>query len=471
MSSAKEVLINALIYFVGNIGSKLIFIVLLPIYSFFLTKSDMGVYDLMLTAVNISVPIGTLQISQAVYRFLLGDDISVFGKKEIITNGFIVITILLIIFILFLFLVTCAIKSIEYINYYYIIVILTSYFFFFQQVARGNKQTKAYTVSSLINAFNILVFNIIFVWLIKFSIEWVFLSMILSLAVSALYLILKTHVISFIDVSLFSIKKAKYLIFYSSPLVLNTISWWLISFANKFIIYFYIGLEANGIYAISSRIPSLINLLASIFMLSWQDFIIENKKSNSTLAFSEKLLFAYSDFIFSVVFLFIPASYLFNEIFISEGFVDSWRYMPFLAVASAFSSLSGFFGAIHLKEKETKQIFYTSFFGGLSSILISVMFISNIGLYSPAIGSMVGFFVVFLMRIISIRSVYPLKVSYIRIIFWLLACFVSFCLLSLNQSLLSDIILLIFSLVIFFIINASIIKKSFYLLLGSVRKR
>jgi O-antigen/teichoic acid export membrane protein len=63
--------INKLFYYaVGTFGSKVIYFLLVPFYSFFLSKSELGFYDLILASLTILTPIITIQVSDAVYREL-----------------------------------------------------------------------------------------------------------------------------------------------------------------------------------------------------------------------------------------------------------------------------------------------------------------------------------------------------------------------------------------------------------------
>ena len=57
-------------YAIGTFGSKVIYFLLVPFYSFFLSKSELGFYDLILASLTIITPIITIQVSDAVYREL-----------------------------------------------------------------------------------------------------------------------------------------------------------------------------------------------------------------------------------------------------------------------------------------------------------------------------------------------------------------------------------------------------------------
>ena len=62
---------NTLIFALGNFGSKLITFLLVPLYTNTLSTSGYGILDIINAIIMIGVPIVTLNISEAVMRFLL----------------------------------------------------------------------------------------------------------------------------------------------------------------------------------------------------------------------------------------------------------------------------------------------------------------------------------------------------------------------------------------------------------------
>ncbi len=65
---------NTLIYSIGSFGSKNLSFLLLPLFSLYLTTVEMGQYDLILTFVLLVTPLITLQLSDAIYRWLIATD-------------------------------------------------------------------------------------------------------------------------------------------------------------------------------------------------------------------------------------------------------------------------------------------------------------------------------------------------------------------------------------------------------------
>ena len=85
-------------YAVGTFGSKVIYFLLVPFYSFFLSKSELGFYDLILASLTILTPIITIQVSDAVYRELHDPLKQNLKSAKAFSSGFSVVLVGLFIF-------------------------------------------------------------------------------------------------------------------------------------------------------------------------------------------------------------------------------------------------------------------------------------------------------------------------------------------------------------------------------------
>lgn len=56
-----------------------------------------------------------------------------------------------------------------------------------------------------------------------------------------------------------------------------------------------------------------------------------------------------------------------------------------------------------MKQKQTKQILYTTLFGAIINIIITVLLMNYMGLFAPIIGSIIGFTVILYNDIISLK--------------------------------------------------------------------
>ena len=63
------------IYAVGTFGTKILMFLMAPLYTYYLSPSEMGTYDVLLTTIGWIMPIISLQISDAVYRWIIRENV------------------------------------------------------------------------------------------------------------------------------------------------------------------------------------------------------------------------------------------------------------------------------------------------------------------------------------------------------------------------------------------------------------
>ncbi len=123
-------------YAIGTFGSKVIYFLLVPFYSFFLSKSELGFYDLILASLTIITPIITIQVSDAVYRELHDPVNETLKSAKAFSSGLSVIFIGMLIFAFAAFFIN---KFFANKNFYELILIQSSftlYVFFSTKFAR-----------------------------------------------------------------------------------------------------------------------------------------------------------------------------------------------------------------------------------------------------------------------------------------------------------------------------------------------
>lgn len=70
----KYLIKNTIVFALGNLGSRMISFLLIPLYTSILSTSGYGILDIINVFISIGIPILTLNISEAIMRFLLDKD-------------------------------------------------------------------------------------------------------------------------------------------------------------------------------------------------------------------------------------------------------------------------------------------------------------------------------------------------------------------------------------------------------------
>jgi len=450
--------INKLFYYaVGTFGSKVIYFLLVPFYSFFLSKSDLGFYDIILASLTILTPIITIQVSDAVYRELHDPTKQSLKSAKAFSSGLSVIFFGLLIFVFIAFIFNNLFAS----KIFYELVLIQSSFtlyIFFQQSLRGLSLNKEYALMGTMNALLLILFSIILIYFATIELRNIVLAIACAQFISIIFATYKINFFKFFQIKNISKAKVYELLNYSFPLLPNTLSWWLIDLGSRYIILLFIGIEENGLYAVAARYAGIIALVNSIFILSWQDYVINSKSkiSLNTNCFSSYLNF----FIAFQIGLVILLTSFSNELIYfttPADFHNAAKYLPILLISSAFASFCGFYGAFYLKEKRTKKIFTTTLIGSIINIAFCIALINYLGLYAVAAASFVGFLITFLLR----SRDFELKVDVKNFAFLLLGYSLVFYITQFTESTNLRLIFIAVALISFILININIYQKLF----------
>lgn len=425
MGKYKKLFNNSLIFSIGNLGNKFILFLMVPIYTHFLTKSEYGLTDVVTVTINLLIPILTLSISQAVLRFCL-DKSNYIGKDDIYS---IVATFLLSISIVIFFISIFINKE----NLFYIVLILILMIFndFQLQFARGIDLIKQYAINGIFTAVSTALLGVYFLSILHLNLKGYFLSIIITLLLSNIYLFLATSGLKYFNYKKISFNKFCYLLKYSIPLIPNSIMWWLINDITRYFILYNVGFEGNGLFAVASKIPSIMSIMISIFMQAWQISAFEEYKRNNSSIFYSRVFNVFISFIFIISSLILISSRGIFSIFIDHSFYEGYKLVPILIFASIYQGFSTFFGTIYTASMNTKGVFYSSICGALISLVLNIILIPKFGINGAGFGIGIAFFMTWLIRYFNTKTILKININMkyfivINILFILQCCIVSF---------------------------------------------
>lgn len=396
-----------IIYTIGNLTSKLISFVLIFVITFFLSKEEVGSYDIILTTINLFIPILNLQITDSILRWLL-DNNSNDNKRKVLSNSIIIFILNSIVFSLIYLVVIQYIPGPNKFLIYFLLL-LQSFFPILQMFIRGIGRNITFAIIGVIYSFFYTVFTLISLIILDLKVEGLIIANILATLFSIIFVLIYGKLYDFFSLKDFSYKFSKELISFSIPIIPNSYSWWLFSSANRYIILYFLGLEFSGIWAISYKLPTIFTIFSSIFFMAWQEKSIKEFNNPNRDKYFSDVLNKYLSLSFGIIILIVASSKLILSLIVEKSFVESWKYTSFLLIASLFQSLSLFYGVGYLYAKETKKIFYTTLLGSLVTIFLCFTLIELFGLYGVAFASVIGFFVMFFIRLKQTKLYFNIK--------------------------------------------------------------
>lgn len=408
-------------YLFKNIGiltlsqllTKIFIFFLVPLYTSILSTSEYGIYDLFNTSIGVLIPILTLNIQEAVLRFSMDKNNS---RSAIVSISF---KYLLISF-------CCVIVGLWVNSFFSISILIRKYsLLFFLMFAvqagtglftfyiRGLDKIAALAISSIVATIVTVSCNIVFLIIFRWGFYGYIIANITGPLVQCIYLAICSHY--FLDVRFKRYEEEnKKMVAYSSPLMANSIAWWINSVLDRYVVSFFCGLAVNGIYSIAGKIPAILNMFQSIFNSAWtlsavKDFDPEDKKnffSNTYRAYNCLLTLGSS-----VIIMFdkILARFLY-----SKEFYAAWKYVPWLTIAILFGALSGYLGGFFSAVKQPKLFAVSTIIGAILNVILNLIFTPIYGAMGAAIATLVCYFTVWLFRYIQSKKYIRLRINICR---------------------------------------------------------
>ncbi len=407
MNRVNRLLKNSMIFTIGNLGSKLITFILVPFFTYYLTTQEYGAVDLITTTTQLLVPIVSLGLTDSIIRFGLDSN---YDQKKVFSNSLFIVVMG---WGITSFILKCInfYYEIDFINILLVLIILQCLQILFATYLRSLEKIKLYTINSIFYTFLICMFSILFLKNYHLGVKGYFYAQIIATAISVIMLFFCGRLYQYFALNKYSRETIGHLIKFSIPLVPSGLSWWIINSASRYFILIFVGASGNGIFAVATKIPSLINLIQNIFIQAWQMTAIQEVDSKDKEAFFENVFNYYSSLFFIIIVLIISIQKNAIELLFNSTFYEAWKIIPFLLISSMFNSFSNFLGQIYISEKKTAGIFKTTMFSALFSLLINIIFIPLIGIIGAGIAQMLGWVMAFLYRYMDVNKFINIKLN------------------------------------------------------------
>ncbi|HEV9346521.1 TPA: oligosaccharide flippase family protein [Streptococcus pneumoniae] len=404
MSKYKELAKNTGIFALANFSSKILIFLLVPIYTRVLTTTEYGFYDLVYTTIQLFVPILTLNISEAVMRFLMKDGVS---KKSVFSIAVLDIFIGSIAFALLL-LVNNLFSLSDLISQYsiYIFVIFVFYTLnnFLIQFSKGIDKIGVTAISGIISTAVMLAMNVILLVVFDWGLLGFFIANVCGYVIPCIYIVSRLRLWELFEIKID--KKLQWeMVYYALPLVLNILSWWVNNTSDRYIVTAIVGIQASAIISVAYKIPQILSTISAIFIQSWQISAIKIQEDKSDTTFVSNMLLYYNALLLIIasgIILFVKPI---SNILFGISFYSAWELVPFLIISSLFNAISGCIGAIMGAKMDTHNIAKSALVGMIANIILNIVLTFLMGPQGITISTLIASFLIFYMRKDSVKEI------------------------------------------------------------------
>lgn len=456
---------NTAILSFGTLCTKGIMFIMTPLFIRWLSQSDYGKFDLIVTYIALLIPLFTVDCGDAVFRFLV-DAKTESDKKSIVTNTIIIDLIAFIIAILLFCIVYIIFKpNISLALSFLLLLIIEAINVFMVMIIRGFKKLPIYAVANILFVLAMTVSVTILVNLCSLGLVGIILGYSIGYLVSSFYMIVKSKVLKYFSWNLFNLTLIKEMLSYSIHLVPTALSWWIMNVSDRTIVSWVLGPASNAILAVSNKIPNLCQTFFGVFSLSWQESASQTINDVDRDKYYCKIMNNTAQMLLSTAAVILSFNFCFFKVLFTSEYLDGYYQVPILIVAIVFSTMSQFFGGIYIAQKESKKNGKTTVLAAIINLIVTVILIEHIGLYAATISTLISYTILIIIRYYDVKKSISIKFNMKTLISFLILiyCFI----MSYFNNYVINILNILITICNFFIINKIMIKR----LLNQIKRK
>lgn len=410
----KTLLSNTFLISLGTFGSKLLTFVMVRFYTGVLTPADYGTADLIMQTANLLLPLVSLGITNGVFRFALDRKEQ---RRSIFTIGFYTILVGSLILLAALPLLSNSESLREYTLLIGVYTLASCLHSLCAQYIRAEGKTALFAVQGIFNTALVIGFNITFLLVFRMGVFGYVMSVVAADGICTLFLVLREKLWK-----LWLPKPEGQLwnamLRYSIPLIPATIFWWITSVSDRYMVAYFLGTDANGLYAVACKIPTVLTLLSTIFMEAWQFSAIQEATGDREvhIRFYTQVWSAFLAVMVMAGSVIIVLCRLEIRMLSTQQYYEAWKYIPTLSMAMVFSAFSSFMGSVYVVTEKSRLSLWTALWSALANIFLNFLLIPRIGIQGAAIATLASYVLCFAIRAVTSRRLIPFTLFTPRLI-------------------------------------------------------
>ena len=409
MNKYQTLAANTILMSVGTFGSKLLVFLMVRFYTGYLTPAEYGTADLITQTANLLIPLVSLDITDAVFRFAAERR---GGRTEAFSVGLRVITLgsAGLLLVIALLQGVPAVRAYGFLLASFVIASCCHALCAHFVRARGN--TALFAAQGLFNTALFIGLNVLFLAVFHWGIRGYVLSTTVANLITTGLLVFRARLWRYAGLAPRRGLRRQ-MLRYCIPLIPTAVFWWIMGVSDRYMVKWFLGSDANGIYAVAYKIPTILTILATVFMDAWQLSAIAESDGDrqAHLRFYGRIWDAFASAVFLCAGGIIALSPLLIRLLAEEAYYSAWQYIPVLTLSMAAAAFSNFMGSVYVVTKQSKASFWTSLVGAGSNIVLNLWLIPRIGLQGAAAATFLSCLAVFLIRLVNARQLLPFSLS------------------------------------------------------------
>ncbi len=386
------------ILIISNVILKAINFFLMPIYTKYLTTEMLGISDTITSFTGLIFPLLVMGLDSAFSAFYYDN------KEKQVEKVFHTISCALLV-IGFIPVVLCCFSSQLSVvlfgtDRYFLILILALisitfniWYTPFALNLRMQNKMLMYSAVNIISSFCMVMLNILFVSVLKYgTISLVLSTMIVHILQFCLFVCANKMLISY---KYFDWELLKQMFKFAIPLIPGTILSWILSLSDRYILLYFHGAGAVGLYGVGTRIMTVLNIFVSSVAMAYTTFAYGSKNDVDA---KEKYVKVFDFMVLTLLCICLTISSFSKEVvaFMTDpSYHGSYVIIRDLLFAQLFYGITTIVSYGILFEKKSGYTLLANFSGAIINILLNILLIPRYGISAAAFTTLFGYLVTF----------------------------------------------------------------------------
>ena len=401
MNRKKDLIKNTIIISIGKFSTKIVSFLLLPLYTSILLPAEKGQVDLLNRISLFLIPIITLQMDEALFRFLI--DTKTSDDKKNVFSQLVIFSLISSLSWSIIIFIAGNLLNYQYTNWLIIYCLASFTYTIVNGFLRGEGNFKMYSLLAFLNSLINILLNILFLAVLKIGLTGMFLSYIIASFSTGIFGFVYLKAYRLVNLKLDKIKMRE-MIKYAVPLVPSSISWGIITLTDSLMITTKLGSSMNGIYSTSNTFPTIMNTFYGFFNTSWRESASRAMNDEKRNEFYNSVYLTVRRFLMGISILIVGILPFIYHILINQKYQEGYIYIPLMVLSVYCSNLATFSSGIFSAFKDTKILAPTTFVAAMINLAFNFLFINKLGLFAPILGTLISYTVINLYRNYKLRK-------------------------------------------------------------------
>lgn len=414
LKTLKSVVKSSFIYGLGNISSKLVGFILLPLYTKHLTVADYGILSIIEITIQLLVSIIGLKLYTALLRWYWEKEY-ISKQKSIFFTSFLSVILITLLFVLFgiPFSGQLAKELLDDTKYSYLILLmlistgLQVNIQMVQSLMRIQERPGLFSISSLLKLLTTLLCTIYFVVNLERGVDGIYEAQIIGQTI--FFLFTAIYILKNISLKI-EVSILKDMLAFCFPLLLAEIAGVVFSITSRYSLKFLATMEDVGLFSLGFKVANTVKVLVvTSILLAITPIIYKKIDDPDNKRFYSKIM---TYFCLGITFLVTSLSMFSKEIIMilakNQDYWNSYTLVPILSFSILFATLKDVsLTGLHITKK-TKVIAGIMALMSILNVFLNILLINYFGSIGAAFATLIAQIIFFYIIYKKAQEFYPI---------------------------------------------------------------